>query len=198
MYKGLCLLLGLALLVGCSRSDKPSSVEQNLLLTSADFKRYGIEGQGHFSRLVTYWNRTTELTYEHNPGHGFFLHSSLKVFPDAGAAVMNSMAEAAGAGIGLDNGDVRQQNLPLAGQYGSHAELKLLTKRGKPVGNLFAVSIGSKSFLVLFTGLYFDSATAFEAFIAPKMAALSAYDPPDPIVDWARQQVADDSKPSEG
>ncbi|MBB2494388.1 hypothetical protein [Aquipseudomonas ullengensis] len=194
MYKGLCLLLSLALLLGCSRSDKPSRVEQNLLLTSADFTRYGIEGDGRFSRLITYWNRTTELTYEHNPGHGFFLHSSLKLFPEAGAALVNSMAESTGAGIGLDNGDVLQQELPLAGQYGSHSELKLLIKHGKPIGNLFSVSIGGKSFLALFTGLYFESAPAFEAFIAPKMAALRAYDPPDPIADWARQQVADDSE----
>ncbi|MBD9426127.1 hypothetical protein IB232_12400 [Pseudomonas sp. PDM15] len=187
-----CLLLAL-LLGGCSDDSQPSAAERQLLLTGADFG-YG-EDAGYFGKTTTYWTRTTDLSYDSEPLSGLYLHSTVSLTPSAGEALMASYSSLQGAGIalGLLGEGVTEEEIELTRKLGSHAKLVLLRKDGEPIGNMFSVSIGKKILFTVFTGgHYFDSGAEFEAFIAPKLAALEAHQYDDPIVGWGKGLFADE------
>ncbi len=98
---------------------------------------------------------------------------------------MTSYAETFGASFGLHHSGLEQEDLLLETTLASRASLKLLTQDGEPVGNLFYATVGNKSMFTLFTGVYFEQAEDFEAFIAPKLLQLREYQHSDPILTWA-------------
>lgn len=192
MLRYLTGLLAALLLGGCVDSSEPNEAERRLLLTGADFGHD--EDVGRYARTTSYWTRTTDLEYDYDGAPDLFLHSTVSLTPSAGEALMSSYGSLQGAGIalGLMNEDITQEDIELSDGLGSHARLVLLRSEGKPIGNMFSFSTGKKLFFGVFTGNhYFDSAPEFEAFIAPKLAAIEAHQYDDPLLDWGRDLFTD-------
>lgn len=179
------LLISLLSLTGCVDNEPPLAEERRLLLSGEDFANYEAPQEGRYQKLVTYATRTIDLNFESRSSDWFYLYSGVSLYPRAGDALMTSYAETFGASFGLRHSGLEQEDLPLETTLASRASLKLLTQDGEPVGNLFYATVGNKSMFTLFTGVYFEQAEDFEAFIAPKLLQLREYQHSDPILTWA-------------
>ncbi|MDH1440699.1 hypothetical protein N5O88_21395 [Pseudomonas sp. GD03721] len=174
----LVLLLSLLALAGCVDNEPPLAEERRLLLSGEDFAAYEAPDEGRYEKLVTYAARSIDLSFESEGSDWFYLYSGVSLYPRAGDALMTSYAETFGASFGLrDSG------------LASRASLKLLTQDGEPVGNLFYATVGNKSMFTIFTGVYFEQAEDFEAFIAPKLLALREYQHSDPLLSWTSDKL---------
>ena len=179
------LLISLLSLAGCVDNEPPLAEERRLLLSVEDFANYEAPQEGRYQKLVTYATRTIDLNIESRSSDWFYLYSGVSLYPRAGDALMTSYAETFGASFGLRHSGLEQEDLPLETTLASRASLKLLTQDGEPVGNLFYATVGNKSMFTLFTGVYFEQAEDFKAFIAPKLLQLREYQHSDPILTWA-------------
>ena len=179
------LLISLLSLAGCVDNEPPLAEERRLLLSGEDFANYEAPQEGRYQKLVTYATRTIDLNIESRSSDWFYLYSGVSLYPRAGDALMTSYAETFGASFGLRHSGLEQEDLPLETTLASRASLKLLTQDGEPVGNLFYATVGNKSMFTLFTGVYFEQAEDFKAFIAPKLLQLREYQHSDPILTWA-------------
>lgn len=179
------LLISLLSLAGCVDNEPPLAEERRLLLSVEDFANYEAPQEGRYQKLVTYATRTIDLNFESRSSDWFYLYSGVSLYPRAGDALMTSYAETFGASFGLHHSGLEQEDLLLETTLASRASLKLLTQDGEPVGNLFYATVGNKSMFTLFTGVYFEQAEDFEAFIAPKLLQLREYQHSDPILTWA-------------
>lgn len=179
------LLISLLSLAGCVDNEPPLAEERRLLLSGEDFANYEAPQEGRYQKLVTYATRTIDLNFESRSSDWFYLYSGVSLYPRAGDALITSYAETFGASFGLRHSGLEQEDLPLETTLASRASLKLLTQDGEPVGNLFYATVGNKSMFTLFTGVYFEQAEDFKAFIAPKLLQLREYQHSDPILTWA-------------
>ena len=184
MFRSL-LLISLLSLAGCVDNEPPLAEERRLLLSVEDFANYEAPQEGRYQKLVTYATRTIDLNFESRSSDWFYLYSGVSLYPRAGDALMTSYAETFGASFGLRHSGLEQEDLLLETTLASRASLKLLTQDGEPVGNLFYATVGNKSMFTLFTGVYFEQAEDFKAFIAPKLLQLREYQHSDPILTWA-------------
>ena len=184
MFRSL-LLISLLSLAGCVDNEPPLAEERRLLLSGEDFANYEAPQEGRYQKLVTYATRTIDLNIESRSSDWFYLYSGVSLYPRAGDALMTSYAETFGASFGLHHSGLEQEDLLLETTLASRASLKLLTQDGEPVGNLFYATVGNKSMFTLFTGVYFEQAEDFKAFIAPKLLQLREYQHSDPILTWA-------------
>ena len=184
MFRSL-LLISLLSLAGCVDNEPPLAEERRLLLSVEDFANYEAPQEGRYQKLVTYATRTIDLNFESRSSDWFYLYSGVSLYPRAGDALMTSYAETFGASFGLHHSGLEQEDLLLETTLASRASLKLLTQDGEPVGNLFYATVGNKSMFTLFTGVYFEQAEDFKAFIAPKLLQLREYQHSDPILTWA-------------
>ncbi|MDN5514001.1 MAG: hypothetical protein L0G82_02070 [Pseudomonas sp.] len=185
----LVLLIGLLALAGCVDNEAPLAEERSLLLSGEDFAAYEAPEDGRYQKLVTYATRTIDLSFESDGSDRFYLYSGVSLYPRAGDALMTSYAETFGASFGLRESGLVQQDLPLETELASRASLKLLTQDGEPVGNLFYATVGNKSMFTIFTGVYFEQAKDFEAFIAPKLLQMREYRHRDPLLSWAGDKL---------
>lgn len=185
----LMLLISLLSLAGCIDNEPPVAEERRLLLSGEDFAAYEAPQDGRYEKLVTYAARSIDLSFESSDSDWFYLYSGVSLYPRAGDALMTSYGETFGASFGLRESGLAQQDLPLETELASRASLKLLTQDGEPVGNLFYATVGNKSMFTIFTGVYFEQSEDFEAFIAPKLRQLRAYQHTDPVLAWAGDKL---------
>ncbi|SDP95175.1 hypothetical protein [Ectopseudomonas guguanensis] len=185
MFRSLLMLLVALSLGGCIESEAPLVEERRLLLSGEDFSAYDAPDGGRYEKLVTYAARSIDLSFESEGSDWFYLYSGVSLYPRASDALMTSYAETFGASFGLRGSGLVEQELPLQTKLAARASLKLLTQDGEPVGNLFYATVGNKSMFAIFTGVYFERAEDFEAFVAPKLLALRQYEHDDPLLTWA-------------
>jgi hypothetical protein len=185
----LLLLMSLLSLAGCIDNEPPLAEERHLLLSGEDFASYEAPQEGRYQKVVTYATRTIDLSFESQGSDWFYLYTGVSLYPRAGDALMTSYAETFGGSFGLRGSGLEQQDLPLETKLAGRASLKLLTQDGEPVGNLFYATVGNKSMFTIFTGVYFEQAEDFEAFIAPKLLALREYQHDDPLLTWAGNKL---------
>lgn len=185
MFRSLLMLLAALSLGGCIESEAPLVEERRLLLSGEDFSAYDAPDGGRYEKLVTYAARSIDLSFESEDSDWFYLYSGVSLYPRASDALMTSYAETFGASFGLRGSGLVEQELPLQTKLAARASLKLLTQDGEPVGNLFYATVGNKSMFTIFTGVYFERAEDFEAFVAPKLLALRQYEHDDPLLTWA-------------
>lgn len=188
MFRMLVLLATVSL-GGCIDTEPPLAEERRLLLSGADFAVYQAPAEGRYEKLVSYAARSIDLSFESGDSDWFYLYSGVSLYPNAGDALMTSYAEGFGASFGLSGSGLAEQELELELDLASRASLKLLTQDGEPVGNLFHATVGNKSLFTIFTGVYFEDAADFAAFIEPKLSALRAYRHDDPLLSWAGKRL---------
>lgn len=189
MLRMLFAMFAVLSLGGCFDNEAPLDEERRLLLSGADFAAYEAPSEGRYGKLVSYAARSIDLNFESTGSDWFYLYSGVSLYPRAGDALLTSYAETFGAEFALQRSGLEQRSLELEADLGTRASLKLLLQDGEPVGNLFYASVGNKSFFTIFTGVYFEEAEDFEAFIAPKIATLRAYRHDDPLLAWAGRKL---------
>lgn len=192
MFRSMLMLLAALVLGGCIESETPLVEERRLLLSGEDFSAYDAPDGGRYEKLVTYAARSIDLSFESEGSDWFYLYSGVSLYPRASDALMTSYAETFGASFGLRGSGLVEQELPLQTKLAARASLKLLTQDGEPVGNLFYATVGNKSMFTIFTGVYFERAEDFEAFVAPKLLALRQYKHDDPLLTWAGRTLGFD------
>ncbi|ARS46888.1 MULTISPECIES: hypothetical protein [Pseudomonadaceae] len=192
MFRSMLMLLAALALGGCIESETPLVEERRLLLSGEDFSAYDAPDGGRYEKLVTYAARSIDLSFESEGSDWFYLYSGVSLYPRASDALMTSYAETFGASFGLRGSGLVEQELPLQTKLAARASLKLLTQDGEPVGNLFYATVGNKSMFTIFTGVYFERAEDFEAFVAPKLLALRQYKHDDPLLTWAGRTLGFD------
>lgn len=176
------LLCAAVLLAGCSRTDQLNEDEKALLLDVTNFHEYGVPAGGSYRKNVDYVDRTIALNYEYETGK-FYLYNRVSLHSTAADALMMTRVERLGLSIGMRD-QLQELPLQLSEALQSQMTLKLLLRDGRPVGNVFYGHLGRKSILLVFTGVYFDTAEAFEALFAEQIANIEAYEYQDPLYRW--------------
>lgn len=173
-------LLGLLLLAACTANEEPTETERALHVTEADFRPFGVQAAasagGEYQKTLNHLDRSRELTYTFN-GQGLYLSNILKFHSSSTNAFITEKAQKVGLMIGLKPHGVEEQTLTPHRKYGDRSSLGLLTKDGKPVGNVFTMVSGTKVFLVVFSGgVHFNDPAEFDRFISTKVDAVLKYD----------------------
>jgi len=176
-----CIVLDcLLLLSGCQISHDLTSEERAILVTEHDL--VGVQGSkqaaGKFEKTVDYSSFSTEYTYESEEDATLFILSSVRVERTAANALSSEWTNKGGLAFGMSLNGLKEEPIPLTKQYGSRAKLALLTKDGKPVGNIFHAVIDKKVVMLLYSGIYFDRAEDFQKFIDPKMERVRLFSVP--------------------
>jgi hypothetical protein len=178
---GRFLLLAAALaLLACTVSEDLSETERAVLLTERDLRSFGLKptpDAGKYKKTINRLDQSRELTYVFEPdGFPLYLSSTLRIDSSAASAVVNEGAQKTGLTIGLKATGVDTEPVTLREKYGERASLTLLTKDGKPVGNIFTMVSGKKVYISFFTGIYFNDLAEFHRLITPMVAAVLKYD----------------------
>ncbi|MFL6566928.1 MAG: hypothetical protein ACJ8G5_18475 [Burkholderiales bacterium] len=187
MRFGTCATLaGLLLfgLLGCSTEEPLSEADKSLFLRPADLVRYGFRyddpaNYEKFSKSRQI-DGAYQLKYEFQPDQSerrrVFIYASVSVARSDSDAALNEGAEAVGMIIGLKASGVEERELGMK-SGNDRSKLRLLVKGDKPLGNIFTVRDGRKTYFLVMTGLYFDDAEDWKKLVAPKLEQLAGYSP---------------------
>ncbi len=114
---------------------------------------------------------TTEYQMEKPP---LYVVSQVALEPSVAAAKLTWQSLAIGGfmGLAVEQRDVVLQKHDDFFSWGDESKSQLLTIEGKPVGHFLVVRKGSRVFMTIFTGVYFDDAATFSALLTPKLEAM--------------------------
>jgi hypothetical protein len=180
--KLLAVLLVFAV-AGCATEEPVSEADKSLFVRAADLGRYGVRYENAHSYETFSKTRQFEgsyqLTYEFEPRgerRPVYIYATVSVARSASDAAFAEGAERIGILIGLKASGVEEREVRM--QPGDEAStLRLLVKGGKPLGNVFTMRDGRKTYLLVLTGLYFDDAEDWKKLIQPKLQQLAGYSP---------------------
>jgi hypothetical protein len=174
----------LACLAGCGIEEPLSEADKRLFLRPADLARYGFQYDDPASYEKFSKSRQLDgayqLKYEFKPDGSerrrVFIYASVSVAQSESDAALNQSAEAVGMVIGLKASGVEERELRTKSGNGQ-SKLRLLVKGDKPLGNIFTVRDGRKTYFLVMTGFYFDDAEDWKKLVAPKLEQLAGYSP---------------------
>lgn len=177
------LLLGIA---ACDTEQPVLDADKALFLRAAELADFGMryrnpEAYEKFSktrRLDGGYDLTYEFkTPESERAHPLSIFISVSVQAKASNAVMAEGAEKFGLLIGLKQAGIEEREVAGAHRFGDSSRFSVLVKGDKPVGNLFAVREGRKTYLLVIAGLYFEDPDLWKGLIGPKVQHLATYSP---------------------
>ncbi len=104
----------------------------------------------------------------------FYVVSQVALEPSEHAAKLTWQSHAMGGfmGLAVESKDVVLEKRDDLFAWGDESKSQLLTIDGKPVGHFFVVRKGKRVFMAIFTGVYFDDASALSALLKPKLEAM--------------------------
>lgn len=159
--------------------DKP------LLLTVEELVPYGLNVENYqqyevFRRTI-YVDGAIEVEYEFNPpedsGINLYLSVTASFEPTEGDAKLAYLTEQKGTAIGAKLGGVTVTESEEFFAYGDESFFGFLMGEKGPGGNLFITRIGTKVYVVLIGGVYFDQKDDWAELIIPKLQYLESYSP---------------------
>lgn len=160
------------LLAGCSAEEQVTEADKALVLRAADLTAFGfrydnVEKIESFSKKREF-DGSYEIQYRFQSPQGarpLFLHVSVKVAAKESDAALNQGAEKLGLLIGFKKNGVEERELPAV----PAGKLTLLVSGDRPIGNVFTLGEGPKTYLLIVSGLYFDDPALWQKVIAPKL-----------------------------
>ena len=169
---------------GCARQsireeDKP------LLLTVAELAPYGLSPDNYrqyevFRRNI-FVDGTIEVTYEFDPpddsGINIYLSVAASFEHTESDAKLAYITERKGTTIGAKLGGVSITESKGFFTYGDESFFGFLMGEKGPGGNLFITRTGTKLYVVLIGGVYFDNQDDWAQLITPKLQYLESYNP---------------------
>ena len=168
---------------GCVSEEPLSEADKSLFLRAGDLARYGFKYQnadGHekFSK-IRQLGGAYQLTYEFQAPAGerpaLYIYANVYVASNPSDAMMSSGAESIGLLIGLKASGVEEREVRLPGD--EQGKLRVLVKDGRPLGNVYTVREGRKTYAVVLAGLYFEDAEDWTQLVGPKLQQLAGYSP---------------------
>jgi hypothetical protein len=169
---------------GCAKQsireeDKP------LLLTVEELAPYGLSldnyRQYEVFRRNIYVDGAIEVEYEFDPPDDSGIHLYLSVTasfePTEGDAKLAYLTERKGTTLGAKLGGVTVTESKEFFAYGDESFFGFLMGEKGPGGNLFITRAGTKVYVVLMGGVYFDNQDDWAELITPKLQYLESYNP---------------------
>jgi hypothetical protein len=168
---------------GCFSEEPLSEADKSLFLRAGELARYGFKYQnadGHekFSK-IRQLGGAYQLTYEFQAPAGerppLYIYANVFVAANASDALMSSGAENIGLLIGLKASGIEEREVSLPGD--EQGKLSVLVKGGKPLGNVYTVRDGRKTYALVLAGLYFEDPADWKELLGPKLQQLAGYSP---------------------
>ena len=169
---------------GCARQsireeDKP------LLLTVAELAPYGLSldnyRQYEVFRRKVFVDGAIEVAYEFDPpddsGINLYLSVAASFERTESDAKLAYVTERKGTTLGAKLGGVTITESKGFFTYGDESFFGFFMGEKGPGGNLFITRIGSKLYVVLIGGVYFDNRDDWTELITPKLQYLESYNP---------------------
>lgn len=122
-----------------------------------------------------------EIAYEYSKdGSSLFVNSTVTIDPKVQDARTTFNVTKLGLGVGVaieaKGGMTKEERNDLF-SWGDESASYVLNMNGSPVGNAIVARKGSRTFFVIFAGVYFDDADALEEVLEPQLTALEAWTP---------------------
>ena len=161
------------------KADKP------LLLTVEDLTPYGLSldnyRQYEVFRRHIYVDGAIEVEYEFDPpeesGINLYLTVAVSFERTERDAKFAYLAERKGTTIGAKLGGAPVTESKEFYNYGDESFFGFLMGEKGPGGNLFITRVGTKVYVVLIGGVFFDNPDDWEELISPKLQYLESYNP---------------------
>jgi hypothetical protein len=185
------LLPALAILVlvstlGCQRGLPVDEADKGLMLRAGDLVPFGY-GLTDTQRFETFdksrlFDGSWDITYEYQTPaseteHSMFLNITINLERRDADAMVSYGALKTALKYGLESNGVKAKERPQFYTYGDASEFYVLEKDGGPIGNLFAVRHGSRVYLLMLSGMYFDDPDVWKEVIHEKLVKFSTYSP---------------------
>lgn len=178
------LILLVALSCGCAEQsireeDKP------LLVTVADLAPYGLTLDNYrpyevFRRNI-YVDGAIEIEYEFDPPEESGINLYVAVTASFERTVKDAkvayLMEQKGTAVGAKLGGAAVSESKEFFTYGDESFFGFLMGEKGPGGNLFIMRTGTKVYVVLIGGVYFDNPDDWDELITPKLQYLESYKP---------------------
>lgn len=174
------------MVLACSCAKQSIRAEDKpLLLTVEELAPYGLSldnyRQYEVFRRDIYVDGAIEVAYEFDPpddsGINFYLSVTASFERTKGDAKLAYIAERKGTTLGAKLGGVTVTESKEFFTYGDEAFFGFLMGEKGPGGNLFITRIGTKVYVVLMGGVYFDNRDDWAELITPKLQYLESYSP---------------------
>ncbi len=179
---GLCLLIGGAGFL-MAKSAKPGPLkpgdraalvtgEDLFAATSRDAPAKPKTEKAQRSKL---FDGSVQLEYEYqSKTPPLYVATTLTLETSLEAAKTSYLTQAVGgaAGVAIGASNVKLEDRDELFRWGDESKLQVLQVDGKPAGNFFVARKGTRVFLTIFSGVYFDDPEAFRSLVEPKLAAL--------------------------
>jgi hypothetical protein len=180
---GALLLLGIA---ACGTEQPVAEDDRALFLRVADLAEFGVryrdaEAHEKFSKRK-HFDGAYELNYEFKTPESeqerpLFIFGSISVQQKTSDAMMSEGAEKIGLLIGFKKEGVEEREVAGAQRFGDSSKFTVLVKDERPIGNVFTVRDGKKTYLLVVAGVFFKDPEAWSRLIGPKLKRLAAYSP---------------------
>jgi len=177
------IALGVA---ACGTEQPVGDAERALFLRAADLAELGVryagaEAHETFSKR-RHFDGAYEVNYEFKTPESeearpLFIYTSVSVQPKASDAMLSEGAEKIGLLIGFKREGVEERDVEDAPRFGQSSRLAVLVKDERPIGNVFSMRDGRKTYLLVIAGVYFKDPALWRETIGPKLARLAAYAP---------------------
>lgn len=173
-------LLACVALAACQAQEPLTEADKALFVRVADLSVFGVgypdaEARESFSKAKQP-DGAYELTYKFETASGaprpLYMHVSFTVGRTVSDATLAETAEKIGLLVAFRKNGVQESEVPGV----KAGKLSLLVKDGQPIGNLFTLRDGSKTYLLIISGLYVRDAESWQKLIAPKLERLARYD----------------------
>lgn len=170
----------------CSQEQPVSAEDKAIFLRAADLERFNIRYEDVSSyetfTKTKHFDGTHEVTYqfgtpESETDNPLFIYISVSIARRPADALIAQKASKLGLSIGFGTGDTEERELPGKLPFGDEARLALLVKGGNPIGNTFSMRDGSKTYLLVMSGLYFSDPELFKEVMGPKLERFASYEP---------------------
>lgn len=185
-FRSLLAAVVLCSLAACSQEQPVSTEDKAIFLRAGDLQRFNVryenvEAYETFTK-TKHFDGTHEITYqfgtpETEVDNPLFIYISVSIARRAADALIAQKASKLGLSIGFGTEDTEERELSASLPYGDEARLALLVKSGNPIGNTFSMRDGSKTYLLVMSGLYFSEPELFKEVMGPKLERFASYEP---------------------
>jgi hypothetical protein len=167
-------------LAACGAQEPVTEADKALFLRVGDLVEFGVrypnaEAAESFSK-VKQIDGSYEITYKFEAsgeGRPLFIESNVNVGRSSANAKLAENAEKLGLLVAFRNNGVEEREV--AGIR--TGKLTLLVKGDVPIGNVFTLRDGTRTHLLLISGLYVKDAAVWQKLMGPKLERLMAYSP---------------------
>jgi hypothetical protein len=178
-FVGICVL-AVIVFTWLAREEPVTEKDKDVLVTAAHFVEWVEDFEVDHSlekfRKIRNIDRSYELEYEYE-AESFYLSCLIGVDRTPSDAKQSYIALITGVSIGASLEDMEARERPEMMRWGDQSKCALLYVDDEPVGNLFACRKGKRTFLVIFSGAWFDDAESFRELLEPVLEKLDGYNP---------------------